>query len=128
MGLAHEATEPWTTASEIIVGRDVNAISMRAGLGAEVHHHLILGGHRGTLFVSPGQPPRWVFLTGPSGPIRVSTLKDLLLLQVAFKPVGSVLALPPENGGTWVVPPASSWPFPWYAVLTAARRTTGASW
>lgn len=117
------------TAPNLVVGDEgVHAVTMRAGLGGEVHHLLLTSGHRGPVIASVGKVPQWTFLTGAASPVRVSELGDLFLLRVELRRVGTALPLPPAHGCSWIVTPDSVSLFRWHSVLAAIHRTTGATW
>jgi hypothetical protein len=115
----------------LTVGDPVEAIGMRAGLGAEVNSMLSMAMLSGPVLAYSGTPERWVFLTAPVTTTSNTVLADLVRLGVSLFPMGSLIALPcTENLATarWVNRPAPGRPLPpWQAVVAAVRRTSSVS-
>ncbi|HEY0494752.1 MAG TPA: hypothetical protein VGD48_03350 [Kutzneria sp.] len=115
----------------LTVGDPVEAIGMRAGLGAEVNSMLSMAMLSGPVVAYAGTPERWIFLTGPATSTSNSVLADLVRLGVGLFPMGSLIALPcAENAGTarWIDRPVPNKPLPpWQAVVAAVRRTSSVS-
>jgi hypothetical protein len=115
----------------LTVGDPVEAIGMRAGLGAEVSSMLSMAMLSGPIVAYAGSPERWVFLTAPATSTSNTVLADLVRLGVGLFPMGSLIALPcNENLGTarWINRPVPARPLPpWQAVVAAVRRTSSVS-
>jgi hypothetical protein len=115
----------------LTVGDPVEAIGMRAGLGAEVNSMLSMAMLSGPVIAYAGTPERWIFLTAPATSTSNAVLADLVRLGVSLFPMGSLVALPcNENLGTarWINRPVPSRSLPpWQAVVAAVRRTSSVS-
>ena len=115
----------------LTVGDPVEAIGMRAGLGAEVNAMLSMAMLTGPVLAYSGNPERWIFLTDSATTTSTAVLADLVRLGVSLFPMGSLLALPSaETAGLtrWVNRPVPSRPLPpWQAVVAAVRRTSSVS-
>ncbi|MFC0439254.1 hypothetical protein [Kutzneria buriramensis] len=120
----------WST-PVLTVGDPIEAIGMRAGLGAEVNSMLSMAMLSGPVVAYSGHPDRWIFLTAPATSTSNTVLADLVRLGVSLFPMGSLIALPcTENIETarWINHPVPGRPLPpWQAVVAAVRRTSSVS-
>lgn len=124
-------TMPDWSVPVLTVGDPVEAIGMRAGLGAEVNSMLSMAMLAGPVLAYRGTPERWIFLTAPATSTSTAVLADLVRLGVSLFPMGSLIALPcAENLETarWIDRPVPGRPLPpWQAVVAAVRRTSSVS-
>ncbi|WP_152551907.1 hypothetical protein [Actinokineospora spheciospongiae] len=111
----------------LLVGDNVDALSMPAWFGAQVNHHLTLCLLTASILTIPDAPTKWIFLTRRRETASPRTMNALTNMNITTLPPGP-LDLPeqisPVDGAHWVTPPLplSSLP-PWTAVVGAARRS-----
>ncbi|MGO1056122.1 hypothetical protein [Crossiella sp. CA198] len=125
-------TNPGTGERELLIGGQLGAIAMRAGLGAETNSVLSLHMLPVPVLGCPGRPEEWIFLTGPAGlSLRLTTLADLSRMSVCLIPRQTWLPLPPAEAPSrvrWVVPPLPGQTLaPWLSVISAVRSTSSVS-
>jgi len=112
----------------VAIGHIVEAVTMPAGLGAQVRAELGITMLTGPVVADPSGT-RWTFLTKPLDRLRPNTAADLSHSRVDVAPFGSHVVIPTDPGTStgrlwrWVeVPsPARSLP-PAYAVIGVTRR------
>ena len=117
--------DPDTGGELLEVGTTVDALSMRAGFGGEVNSYLKRHLQRASIIVVPGDPTRWVFLTGPRIELRLPVLYDLMRIEVGWYRRGHQVRLPTSDtaGARWLTPPQAELP-PFAAVVAAARSVS----
>lgn len=123
-------TNPDTGERELLIGEQVGAIAMRAGLGAETNSTLAVHLLSTPILGFPGSPEEWVFLTGPAGgTLRLTTLADLVRGAIRLIPRQTWLPLPSAAGRVrWVVPPLRGQTLsPWQSVINAVRSCSSVS-
>jgi 7-cyano-7-deazaguanine synthase len=100
---------PATGEASLRLGDTVDALIMRAGLGAEVNHHLIQALFEVPIIATTADacPSRWIFLTQPRTEMRESTVVDLASQQVTWHKAGTTIPLPSlgRPGPQWAQPP-----------------------
>ena len=124
-----------TGQARLRLGDTVDALVMRAGLGAEVNHHLIQAMFQVPIIAlaADDKPTRWVFLTQPRTEMRESTVVDLMSQLVSWHQVGATIPLPspgrPGPGLRWAQPPkVGAELVSWGTVVGAVRRAALGSW
>ncbi|GAA2827017.1 hypothetical protein [Crossiella cryophila] len=125
-------TNPDTGERELLIGEEIGAIAMRAGLGAETNSMLALHMLTVPVLGCSGRPEEWIFLTGPAGAsLRLTTLADLSRIAVCLIPRQTWLPLPSAEAPgrvRWVVPPLRGQTLaPWQSVISAVRSTSSVS-
>lgn len=126
---------PTTGEARLRLGDTVDALIMRAGLGAEVNHHLIRAMFRVPIIIASADanPDRWIFLTQPRTEMRESTIVDLVTQQVTWHKVGTTIPLPslscPGPELRWAQPPGADVELvSWGTVVGAVRRAAVGTW
>lgn len=126
---------PGTGEARLRLGDTVDALIMRAGLGAEVNHHLVQALFEVPIIATAADacPSRWIFLTQPRTEMRESTVVDLASQQVTWHRAGTTIPLPslghPGPGLRWAQPPkAGTELVSWGTVVGAVRRAAVGSW
>lgn len=129
------AVDPATGEAHLRVGDTVDALIMRAGLGAEVNNLLTQAMFEVPIIAlgTEGKPDSWIFLTLPRTQMRDRTVADLLSKQVSWHKVGTTIPLPslgrPLPRLRWAQPPrAGKQLVSWGTVVGAVRRTSSWMW
>jgi hypothetical protein len=112
----------------VAIGQTVDAVTMPAGLGAQVRDELGIAMLNGPVMADP-DGRRWTFLTKPLEHLRPTITADLSHAQVDLVPHGGHVVIPNDPGtssGTlwrWIEQPTRALP-PAYAVIGVTRRLT----
>ncbi|MEU5696734.1 hypothetical protein [Actinosynnema sp. NPDC020468] len=124
-----------TGAVRVRVGDEVDAMVVRAGVGAEIRHQLVQWMLDAPVIVAPrprSRPDDWILLAQPRTPMCAAAIEDLAFLGVSFPRPDSTILLPAHGSTTghrWLEPPdPDRVPPPWGAVVGAARRTCSRTW
>lgn len=112
----------------VAIGQVLDAVTMPAGLAAQVRAELGIAMLSGPIATDP-DGKRWTFLTKPLDRLRPNTAADLSHLRVDVAPHGSHVVLPTDPNLTtgqqwrWIEPPSPAKPLPpAYAVIGVTRR------
>jgi len=114
----------------VAIGQTVDAVTMPAGLGAQVRDELGIAMLNGPVIADP-DGRRWTFLTKPLEALRPTITADLSHAHVDLAPHGGYVVIPTEPGTSsgklwrWIEQPTPARALPpAYAVIGVTRRLT----